>query len=127
MRVRSLTSRLARVALAYVVALQALLGVWAGHAAAAESNGFDPSLTLCRTAATGETQKSDRDSALPQHCAVMCLSGACASADPPVVASAEVEFLPLRTRAVAIPVVRDAAGGTLPHLGVSARGPPSIA
>jgi hypothetical protein len=127
MRRRSPTFRLAHVALAYVVALQALLGVWASHAAAAESNGFDPSLTLCRTAATGEAQKSDRDAALPQHCAVMCLSGACASADPPVVGSAEVEFLPLRTRAVAIPAIRDAAGGTLPHLGVSARGPPSIA
>lgn len=127
MRRRSLSSRLARVALAYLLALQALLGVWVGHAAAAEPNGFDPSLTLCRTTVGGETQKSDRDGALPQHCAVMCLSGACASADPPVVVSAEIEFLPLRTRVAAIPVVRDAAGGTLPHLGVSARGPPSIA
>lgn len=127
MRRRSLPSRLARVALAYLLALQALLGVWAGHAAAAEPDAFDPSLTLCRTTATGETQKSDRDAALPQHCAVMCLGGACTSADPPAVASAEVEFLPLRTGAVAIPAVHDVAAGTLLHLGVSARGPPSIA
>lgn len=127
MRHRSLSSRLARIAVAYVLALQALLGVWAGHAAAAEPNAFDPSLTLCRTTAAGETSNSDRDGALPQHCAVMCLSGACASADPPVVASVMVEFQPLRSRAAAIPVVHDATAGTLLHLGVSARGPPSIA
>jgi hypothetical protein len=127
MRRRSLSSRLARVALAYLLALQALLGVWAGHAAAAQREGFDPSLTLCRTTAAGESQKSDRDAALPQHCAAMCLSGACASADPPVVVGADVEFQPLRTSVVAISVGHDAASGTLLHLGVSARGPPSIA
>jgi hypothetical protein len=127
MRRRSLTSRLARVALAYLLALQALLGAWAGHAAAAAPDGFDSSLTLCRTAAAGDTQKSDRDAVLPQHCAVMCLSGACASGDPPPIGSAEAEFLPLRTRAVAISAVPAVAGGTLPNSGVNARGPPSIA
>jgi hypothetical protein len=127
MRRRSLTSTLARVALAYVLALQTLLGVWAGHAAASTPNAANPSLTLCRTVAGGETQNSDRDAILPSHCAVMCLSGACADGSPPALIGAAAAFLPLHTRAISLPAAAAAVGGTLLHVGVSARGPPSIA
>src|SRR5215213_2920239 len=122
MRRRSLTSTLARVALAYVLALQTLLGVWAGHAAASTPNAGDPSLTLCGTAAGGETQNSDRDAILPSHCAVMCLSGACADGNPLALTGTAVEFLPPQTRAIALPAAAAAVGGVL-HVGVSARGP----
>jgi hypothetical protein len=127
MRRRSLTSNLGRVALAYLLALQTLLGAWVGHATAATSNAFDPSLTLCRTAGAGETQKSDRDGIVPAHCAVMCLSAACGGSAPPALVSAEVEFLPQRVHAVSLPAAADAVGGKLLHRGLNARGPPSIA
>jgi hypothetical protein len=124
---RSRISSLGRITLAYLLALQALLGAFAGPAAAATPNGFDPSLVLCRTA-TGEPQNqgSDRDGAAPPHCVVMCLSGACAAGDPPAAITAEVEFQAPRVRAAALPALADAAVGALLPPAVNARGPPSI-
>jgi hypothetical protein len=109
------------------MALQALLGAFAGHAATATPNGFDPSLVLCRTAA-GEPQNqgSDRDGAVPPHCVVMCLSGVCAAGDPPATISAEAEFQPLRGRARSLPAFADGDVTPLPNPTVNARGPPSI-
>lgn len=123
---RSLTSSLARAALAYLVALQALLGAWAGHAMAAGPNAFDPLLTLCRTAAAGETQQSDRDAVVPAHCAVMCLSGACADGSAPAVIGTAMAFLPLQGGSIAL-TTADVIGGAALLSGAYARGPPSIA
>ena len=124
---RSRTSSLGRIALAYLLALQALLSAFAGHAAAATPNGFDPSLVLCRTAA-GESQNqgSDRDGTVPPHCVVMCLSGVCAAGDPPATIGAEVKFQPLRGRATSLPAFADADVAALLQPAVHARGPPSI-
>ena len=122
----SLTSRLARIALAYALALQALLGAFAGVAAAAGSGGFDPALSLCRTIINGEQHPSDdRDGPLT-HCAVMCLSGACAGGDPPASASAAIDFPPLLV-APLVWVAVDHQDATPAFLfGLNARGPPSI-
>jgi hypothetical protein len=122
----SLTSRLARIALAYALALQALLGAFAGVAAAPGSGGLDPALSLCRTIINGEQHPGkDRDGPLT-HCAVMCLSGACAAGDPPTSASAAIEFPSLRVASL-VWVAIDHQGAT-PALrfGPNARGPPTI-
>jgi hypothetical protein len=122
----SLKARLARIALAYALALQALLGVFAGLAVAAESRSLDPSLSLCRILAGGETQQSD-DHPLPgPHCAMMCLSGGCAAGDPPVAASAATEFPPTRAAFVSVPAVDECCSHPVLRFGLNARGPPSI-
>lgn len=124
---RSHLSSLGRVALAYLVALQALLGAFAGHAAAATPRGFDPSLVLCRTAASDpQNQGSDRDGAVPPHCVVMCLSGACAAGDPPATVKDEADFQPPRGRATSLAAFADADIAALLPPAVNARGPPSI-
>ena len=124
---RSRTSSLGRIALAYLLALQALLGAFAGHAVAAIPNGFDPSLVLCRTAAAEpQNQGSDHDGVAPPHCVVMCLSGVCAAGDPPATISAEVKFQPLRGRATSLPAFADADVTALLQPAAHARGPPSI-
>ena len=127
MSCRSRPLSLARIALAYLVALQALLGAWAGHAAAAATDAFDPSLVLCRTA-SGEPQNqdTDRNGAVPLHCVVMCLSGVCAGGDPPAMVGAAVEFQPLHGRTIFFAPVTDADVTPLPHAGVNARGPPQV-
>ena len=123
---RSRPLSLARIALAYLVALQALLGAWVGHAAAA-TDAFDPSLVLCRTA-SGEPQNQDTDrkGAVPLHCVVMCLNGACAGGDPPAMAGAAVEFQPLHGRTIFFVSVADADVTSPPYAGVNARGPPQV-
>ena len=122
-----LRTKLARIALAYALALQALLGAWAGHAGAAHSQALDPASVLCRTLAAGEAQQS-RDETVPApHCAVMCLSGACAAADPPIAASVAAEFSPPRFASISIPNTRNDLAPLAPGGGLNARGPPSIA
>lgn len=116
--------KLARVALAYVLALQALLGAFAGSAAAADTRSFDPSLSLCRTIAGGEPQQSGDHPA--SHCAVMCVSGACAAGDPPAAAGAAIEFPQLRATSISVLAADDHRGSSALRPGLSARGPPSI-
>jgi hypothetical protein len=118
--------RFATIALAYALVLQALLGVWASSAYAG-SHGIDPSLALCRTlAGGGEGQQSDDPATSSPHCAVMCLSGACAAADPPAAVNAAAEFPSLR----AVSVSQVAPDGSLSspawRFRLNARGPPSI-
>jgi hypothetical protein len=117
-------SRLARAALAYLLALQAVLGAWAGHAAA--STSIDPALTLCRTTPSGDAQQSDRDAAPAAHCVAMCLTGACAAGDPPASVSTEAEFASVRTAAISIRFGRDHLHPGEFHVALNARGPPSI-
>jgi hypothetical protein len=124
MRRDSLKLKLTRIALAYAIALQALLGVFAGPGAAAGS--FDPALSLCRTAAGGEAQPSDDHSGPATHCAAMCLSGACAAGEPPLAASASVEFPQPPAVFVSILAVDDRFALASPGSGLNARGPPSI-
>jgi len=126
MRRRSrLTIRLGSVAVAYLLALQALLGAWVGHAGSAPG-AFDRSLTLCRTAVSGETQKSDGETGTPAHCAVMCLSGTCGAGDPPTTVAVVVEPLAPRADASAIQAVSDRVNAAAQHVALNARGPPTI-
>ena len=114
--------RLAALALAYAVALQALLGAWVGIASA-HSVEDGASLLLCRTLAVGEAPRSDGTA--PVHCVVMCLSGVCADGDPPALASVATEYAP---QPVA-PIFGDDRE-TIRSIGLvsarSARGPPTI-
>jgi hypothetical protein len=123
-----LKSRLATIALAYLLALQAVLGVWVAHTAAAASVA-DPSLTpsLCRTTTNADAQPSDDDAARDPHCVTMCLSGACGAGDPPAVASTELQLPFLRTQAASIQPGRDRLNTAEHHVPLHARGPPSIA
>lgn len=123
---RGAKSKFIRLALAYALAMQALLGAWVGHAAAANSQSLDPSLSLCRTLAAGETQQSGDDGAAGPHCAVMCLSGACGAGDPPAAASVAAEFSPPRIAYASIPNVRDPFPSAALGHGLNARGPPPI-
>jgi hypothetical protein len=125
MRRGTLKSRLARIALAYVLALQAVLGAWAGHTAAA-STSIDPSLTLCRIIANADTQPSGDDAARGRHCVAMCLSGACSAGDPPATLSTEAEFAGHRPTAISVLFGRDHSRPTELHVPPNARGPPSI-
>ena len=115
-------SRLARLAFAYLLAFQALLGAWAGTATAA-GHLVDPSLALCRTVASGDAQQSD--DAPPTHCAAMCLSGACAAGDPPTVSSVAAEYAPARI-AILSSHDRTTVPSTALLLTLGARGPPQI-
>lgn len=119
-----LKSRLARAALAYLLALQAVLGAWAGQAAA--STSIDPALTLCRTTPSGGAQQSGDDAAPRAHCVAMCLSGACGAGDPPASVSTETKFASFRTAAISIRFGRDRLPATEFHVALNARGPPSI-
>lgn len=115
-----------RLVLAYVLALQTLLGVWAGAAQASGSPSFGSALSLCRTMALGEAEPADGQPGLPGHCAVMCLSGACGSAEPPatVILAADFPPSPLKlapTFALSWPHLSSIADS-----GLYARGPPSI-
>jgi hypothetical protein len=123
MRVDSLKFKLARIVIAYAIALQAVLGVFAGPAAAA--GAFDPALSLCRTV-TGEAQSSDDHSAPTTHCAAMCLSGACAGGAPPLAASVSVEVPQAPAAFITVLAVDDRFALASPGSGLSARGPPSI-
>jgi heme A synthase len=125
MRRGTLKSRLARIALAYVLALQGVLGAWAVHTAAA-STPTDPSLTLCRIIANADTQPSSDDAARGLHCVAMCLSGACSAGDPPATVSTEAEFSGARTTAISILFGRDHLRPTELLVPPNARGPPSI-
>jgi hypothetical protein len=118
----SFKSRLAALAFAYAIALQALLGAWAGIASA-HSIEADASRSLCRTLATGEAQPTD--DAAPVHCAVMCLSGVCAGGDPPASVSVAIDYAPLR---IASPFSddRQTIRANAPFSARSARGPPTI-
>ena len=125
---RGSNSKFIRLALAYVLAMQALLGAWAGHAAAANSLSLDPSLSLCRTAATADARQSDDNGApaAPPHCAAMCVSGSCGAGNPPAAVSVATEFSPPRMAYASIPDVRDTFPSAAPGHGLNARGPPSI-
>ena len=125
MRRGTLKSRLGRIALAYLLALQAVLGAWAVHTAAA-STLVDPSLTLCRIIANSDTQPSGDDTALGPHCVAMCLSGACGAGDPPATVRSEAEFAGSRTTAISVLFGRDHSRPTELHVAPNARGPPSI-
>jgi hypothetical protein len=120
----TLKSRLTRIALAYALALQALLGAWAGLAHAGAS--FDPSLSLCRTIGTGEAERSGDPATPGSHCAAMCLSGACAAGDPPVVVSVVAEFSAPRLPFIGDTYLVDVVSGAVQSRGLTARGPPSI-
>lgn len=122
LRGRSLKSRLAKLAIAYAIALQGLLGAWGGIGAA-HSAERDASLSLCRTLAAGTAQPADETA--PVHCVVMCLSGACVANDAPAPASVATEYAPSRIaillgddRETLLPIVTLSA--------LSARGPPAI-
>ena len=119
-----LKSRLATIALAYLLALQAVLGVWVAHAAAADPS---PTLSLCRTTANADAQPSGDDAARRPHCVTMCLSGACGAGDPPAIASTELQLPFLRTQAASIPHGCDRLRATELRVPLHARGPPSIA
>ena len=123
----SLTSRLARIALAYALALQALLGAFAGVAVAAGSGGFDPALSLCRTIANDERQPSTDHDGPVTHCAAMCLTGVCAAGDPPLAASAAIEFPPFLVAFMVRFATDDQDASPALFHGLNARGPPSIA
>jgi hypothetical protein len=125
-RGRSFTFTLARIALAYVLALQALLGAFAGLAVAGDSQSVDTSLSLCRTLADGSSQPTEDHTGLGSHCALMCLSGACAAGDPPAAASVAAEFSPHRATFTSNPAVDDRPPSAAPGFGKSARGPPSV-
>jgi hypothetical protein len=118
--------KLARIALAYALALQTLLGAFAGLAVAANSGSIDPALTLCRTVADGEAQQPGDGNAPVTHCALMCLSGACAAGDPPAAASATMEFPPLRAAFASVPATDNHCSSPGLRSGLNARGPPSI-
>jgi hypothetical protein len=118
--------RLARAALAYLLALQAVLGVWAAHPAAATSLSIDLSVTLCRTTASGDAQQSGDDAAPRAHCVAMCLSGACGAGDPPGAVATHVEFTAVRATAISILFGRDRLHATKRHVALNARGPPPI-
>jgi hypothetical protein len=118
----SLKSRLARLAVAYAIALQGLLGAWSG-VASAHSVERDASLSLCRTLAAGDAAPSD--GAAPNHCVVMCLSGACGGSNPPMPMSVATEY--------AAPQIAVLSGddhqttrSIAPFSALSARGPPTI-
>jgi heme A synthase len=119
-----LKTRLARAALAYLLALQAVLGAWAVHAAA--SSSIDPALTLCRTTPGGGAQQSGDDAVPAAHCVAMCLSGACGVGDPPAAVGAEADFASFRTAAISIRFGRDRLPAGELHVTLNARGPPSI-
>jgi hypothetical protein len=125
MRRGTLKSRLGRTALAYLLALQAVLGAWAVHTAAA-STSVDPSPTLCRIIANTDTQPSGDDAARGPHCVAMCLSGACSAGDPPASLRTEAEFSAGRTTAISVLFGRDHSRPTELHVPPNARGPPSI-
>lgn len=122
LRGKSLKSRLARLAIAYAIALQGLLGAWGGIGTA-HSVQRDASLSLCRTLAADDAQPSDGTA--PIHCVVMCLSGACGAADPPVLASVTTEYAP-RQITVFLSDDRETVQSIAPFSALSARGPPAI-
>lgn len=124
-RATSLKTRIGRLALAYALALQALLGAWASTAVAA-GHRFNPAPSLCRTLAAGETPTGDAGGAERIHCVLMCLSGACGGVGPPAASGVAFVFAPLRSVDLLPAIVLDgrrllAQGGWL-----TARGPPSI-
>lgn len=117
--------KLLRVLLAYVLALQALLGAWAGVAQAG-SPFFDPALSLCRTAAPSDSQPTDGSHSQPAHCAVMCLSGGCGSAEPPAAAVVALDY-PKAPVGLAQPHgAAPSALTSVPSHRRNARGPPSL-
>jgi hypothetical protein len=118
----SFKSRLARLALAYAIALQAVLGAWVA-VASAHNVDLDASLSLCRTLASGDAQQSDE--ALPTHCAAMCLSGACAGGNPPSPASVATEYAPPRIATFSSDD-RESVRSIAPLSALGARGPPAI-
>lgn len=123
-----LRAKLSRISLAYVLALQALLGVWAGHAGAAASpTSLDPALALCRTLANGTAPQSGDETAPAAHCAVMCLSGVCGAGDPPATLAIAVDFPPPRIATVSMSSTRHPLAVLAPGRGLNARGPPQIA
>jgi hypothetical protein len=107
--------------------LQALLGAFAGVAAAAGSSGFDPALSLCRTIVNDEQRPSGDHDGPITHCAVMCLTGVCAAGDPPASASAAIEFPPLLVSSLVWVAIDDQYASPALFHGLNARGPPSIA
>jgi hypothetical protein len=119
----SLRSKLVRVALAYAIALQALLGAFAGLALA---DAQDPRLSLCRTIASDEAPQSGDHSVPGSHCAVMCSSGACAAGEPPATAGVALEFVPAQAASVFALAVDDRGSPPALRSGLNARGPPSI-
>ena len=121
-RSRSLKSRLARLAIAYAIALQGLLAAWGG-VASAHSVERDAALSLCRTLAADDAQPSDENT--PIHCVVMCLSGACIAGSSPTPTSAVIEYTP---RQIAVLHADDCATprAIAPFSALSARGPPPI-
>jgi hypothetical protein len=122
----SLTSRLARLALAYAIALQTLLGAFAG-VAAASSDRFDPALSLCRTIINDEQAPADDHDGPLTHCAVMCLAGVCAAGDPPASASAAITFPPVLVTSLVWVAIDHPDVSPALLFGLNARGPPSIA
>lgn len=120
-------NRLARVALAYLLALQAVLGAWAGAGLASPSAPFDPALTLCRTQANDAQHPGSDAPALPPHCVLMCLSGACGAGDPPAAVVTKAELLPPAQAPTSLKAVRELFRAATPLVRLSARGPPKVA
>lgn len=117
--------KLLRVLLAYVLALQALLGAWAGVAQAGSPN-FDPALSLCRTAISGDSQPVDGSHSLPAHCGVMCLSAGCGTAEPPAALVTALDYPMAAIGLVRAPRAEPLAPRSVSSHGQSARGPPSL-
>jgi hypothetical protein len=113
---------LARLAIAYAIALQGLLGAWAGIASAHDF-ARDASMSLCRTLAADDAREPD--GAAPTHCAVMCLSGACSNGASPTPVSVATEYAPPRLAYVPGDE-RETVRLIAPLSALSARGPPSI-
>src|ERR671915_415055 len=105
-RAASLKTRILRLALAYALALQALLGISAATAVVA-GHRFDAALSLCRALAADETQRDDTDANPGPHCVQMCLSAACGVADPPAALSVAVVFAPRVAAEVLLVAVTD--------------------
>jgi hypothetical protein len=122
LRGKSLKSRLARLAVAYAIALQGLLAAWGG-VASAHSIERDAALSLCRTLAADDGQPSDESK--PIHCVVMCLSGACSGGSSPPPTSAAIEYSP-RQVVVFHADHRETTRTIAPLSSFSARGPPTI-
>jgi hypothetical protein len=121
LRGRSLKSRLARLAVAYAIALQGLLGAWGG-VGPAHSVERDAMRSLCRTLAADDAPS---DQTTPVHCVVMCLSGACSTGAPPAPATVTTEYAP-RYVAAFFADEREAISSIAPRSVLGARGPPTI-
>jgi hypothetical protein len=115
-----------RLLLAYLLALQALLGAWSS---VAQASSFDPALSLCRSMAqgSGAQDQSEPAGGTPErssHCQLMCLSGGCGSPQPPVAIVSVFACPALHARGVPFDMVAQVRIPVATGVAWNARGPP---